>query len=173
MSAEASRLTPVTTVSFALNGRPCTTDAPPETPLLEVLRMEMGMMGTKGACLEGECGSCTVLVDGRAMNSCLVMTGQVNGRTVTTIEGLAAMDGTLDLLQRKFVETGAVQCGYCTPGLILAAHQLLTRPGVATEEDFLTAWEGNICRCTGYENILKAVRGAWRETHPDTAEGPQ
>lgn len=168
MSAEASRLTPVTTVSFTLNGRPCTTDAPPETPLLEVLRMEMGMMGTKGACLEGECGSCTVLVDGRAMNSCLVMTGQVNGRTVTTIEGLAAMDGTLDLLQRKFVETGAVQCGYCTPGLIMAAHELLTRPDPPDEEGFLTAMEGNICRCTGYAKILQAVQEAWHEAR-DTA----
>ena len=159
---------------FTLNNKPCCVTAAPEASLLEVLRMEIGLMGTKGACLEGECGSCTVLVDGVPMNSCLIMAGQIQGRSVTTIEGLAsADDGTLDVLQRKFVETGAVQCGYCTPGLILAAHQLLTRPGVATEEDFLTALEGNICRCTGYENILKAVRGAWRETHPDTAEGPQ
>jgi aerobic carbon-monoxide dehydrogenase small subunit len=150
-------------LEFTLNGRAIAVDANPEQSLLDFLRMELGLTGTKGACLEGECGSCTVLIDGVAANSCLVMAGQVQGRTVTTVEGLAS-DGQLDLLQRKFVETGAVQCGYCTPGLIMAARELLDHAGECTEEQLRTAMEGNICRCTGYNKIMQAVTEAWRES---------
>ncbi len=151
-------------LTFTLNGKPCTVEVDPQKPLLEILRMEIGLMGTKGACLEGECGSCTVLLDGKAVNSCLVMAGQVQGREVTTIEGLA-QDGTLDVVQEKFIETGAAQCGYCTPGLILAAKYFIDSMPNATEDDVISALEGNICRCTGYNKIVEAVRLAYREVH--------
>lgn len=151
-------------LTFTLNGKPCVVEVEPEKPLLEVLRMEIGLMGTKGACLEGECGSCTVLLDGKAVNSCLVMAGQVQGREVTTIEGLAK-DGTLDVVQEKFIETGAAQCGYCTPGLILAAKYFIDSMPDASEDDVISALEGNICRCTGYNKIVEAVRLAYREVH--------
>jgi carbon-monoxide dehydrogenase small subunit len=151
-------------LTFSLNGKPCVVEVNPEKPLLEILRMEIGLMGTKGACLEGECGSCTVLLDGKAVNSCLVMAGQVQGREVTTIEGLAH-DGTLDIVQEKFLETGAVQCGYCTPGLILAAKYFIDSMPDASEDDVISALEGNICRCTGYNKIVEAVRLAYREVH--------
>lgn len=156
-------------IEFTLNGRECATVADPFSTLLEVLRMEIGLMGTKGACLEGECGSCTVLLDGKPVNSCLVLAGQVDGRSVTTIEGLA-QDGNLHVLQRSFIESGAVQCGYCTPGIILAAKDLLDNMPEATEEEFLTALEGNICRCTGYAKILDAVRSAYRECRAGSGE---
>lgn len=152
------------TLSFTLNGEPVEVDVNPEKTLLEVLRMELGLMGTKGACLEGECGSCTVLLDGKAVNSCLVMAGQVQGRHVTTIEGLAG-DTTLDVVQEKFIETGAAQCGYCTPGLILAAKYFIETMPNASEDDVISALEGNICRCTGYTKIVEAVRLAHRAVH--------
>lgn len=152
------------TLSFTLNGEPVEVDVNPEKTLLEVLRMELGLMGTKGACLEGECGSCTVLLDGKAVNSCLVMAGQVQGRHVTTIEGLAG-DPTLDVVQEKFIETGAAQCGYCTPGLILAAKYFIETMPNASEDDVISALEGNICRCTGYTKIVEAVRLAHRAVH--------
>ncbi|MGB9692353.1 MAG: (2Fe-2S)-binding protein [Candidatus Sumerlaeaceae bacterium] len=151
-------------LTFTLNGKPCVALVDPEKPLLEILRMEIGLMGTKGACLEGECGSCTVLLDGKAVNSCLVMAGQVQGREVTTIEGLAK-NGTLDVVQEKFIETGAAQCGYCTPGLILAAKYFIDSMPDASEDDVISALEGNICRCTGYNKIVEAVRLAYREVH--------
>lgn len=151
-------------IAFTVNGQPVEVEVEPETTLLEVLRMELGLTGTKGACLEGECGSCTVLLDGKAVNSCLVMIGQVQGREVVTIEGLAK-DGKLDVVQEKFVETGAVQCGYCTPGLIMAAKYFLESRPEASEDEIVTALEGNICRCTGYNKIVEAVRLAYRELH--------
>jgi carbon-monoxide dehydrogenase small subunit len=151
-------------LSFTVNGIPHTVHVPPEKPLLEILRMELGLTGTKGACLEGECGSCTVLLDGKAVNSCLVMAGQVQGREVTTIEGLMR-DGSLDIVQEKFIETGAAQCGYCTPGLIMAAKYFIENMPDASEDDVLSALEGNICRCTGYAKIVEAVRLAYREIH--------
>jgi carbon-monoxide dehydrogenase small subunit len=151
-------------LTFTLNGKPVVVEVNPEKPLLEILRMEIGLMGTKGACLEGECGSCTVLLDGKAVNSCLVMAGQVQGREVTTIEGLAP-DGVLDVVQEKFIETGAAQCGYCTPGLILAAKYFISSMPDASEDDVISALEGNICRCTGYAKIVEAVRLAYRAVH--------
>jgi carbon-monoxide dehydrogenase small subunit len=151
-------------LSFTLNGKPCAVEINPEMTLLELLRMELGLTGTKGACLEGECGSCTVMLDGKAVNSCLVMAGQVQGRNVLTVEGLA-QNGNLHVLQRKFIESGAVQCGYCTPGILLAAKDILDNQPDCGEEEFLTAMEGNICRCTGYSKILAAVREAYREIH--------
>lgn len=149
-------------LSFTLNGKERTVVIPAHITLLEMLRMELGLMGTKGACLEGECGSCTVIVDGKPVNSCLVMAAQMQGRTVTTIEGLA-QGGKLHILQQKFIEAGAVQCGYCTPGLIMAAKDILDNKPECDEAEFLRSMEGNICRCTGYNKIVTAIQEAHRE----------
>jgi aerobic carbon-monoxide dehydrogenase small subunit len=149
-------------LGFTLNGERREMDVDPQMTLLQLLRMELGLMGTKGACEEGECGSCTVILDGMPVNSCLVMAAQVQDREVTTIEGLAE-GGNLHILQRKFIESGAVQCGYCTPGLIMAAKDILDNKPDCSEEEFLTSMEGNICRCTGYSKILEAIRSAHRE----------
>src|SRR5262245_19991476 len=120
-------------LEFTLNGKRRSVSIDPEITLLDCLRMELGFTGTKGACLEGECGSCTVIVDGKSMNSCLILAAQMQGRNVTTIEGLAH-GGELHILQRKFIDCGAVQCGYCTPGLILAAKDILdSQPGCSED----------------------------------------
>ena len=140
---------------FKLNGKPVAKRVKPTQTLLDFLRLELGLTGTKGACLEGECGSCYVLVDGRPMNSCMMLVPQVQDREVVTIEGLAK-GSKLDVVQQKFIECGAVQCGYCTPGLILAAKALLAKNAHPTREEFLVGMEGNICRCTGYNKILRA-----------------
>jgi carbon-monoxide dehydrogenase small subunit len=132
--------------------------------LLYVLRERLGLPGSKNACEQGECGSCTVYLDGVPVCACLVAAGQAEGREVRTVEGLA--DGeTLDPIQETFVECGAVQCGFCTPGLLVTAHDLLARatdPGALTDAEIREALAGNLCRCTGYEKILDAVRLAAR-----------
>src|SRR5690606_124640 len=125
--------------------------------LLYVLRERMGLPGSKNACEQGECGSCTVYLDGLPVCACLVAAGQAEGRDIRTVEGLA--DGAaLDPVQQAFVETGAVQCGFCTPGLVVAAHDLLDRVEQPTDAETREALAGNLCRCTGYEQILAAVR---------------
>ena len=125
--------------------------------LLFVLRERLGLPGSKNACEQGECGSCSVLMDGELVCACLVLAGQAQGRDVVTIEGLAD-GGTLHPLQEAFLEAGAVQCGFCTPGLIVAAHDLLRRCPDPGEADVREALAGNLCRCTGYAKILDAVR---------------
>ncbi|HVP11602.1 MAG TPA: (2Fe-2S)-binding protein [Phycisphaerae bacterium] len=145
-----------------VNGNPVDLIVEQDDTLLTVLRERLGLTGTKGSCLEGECGSCTVIVDGEAVNSCLVLAPQMQGRSIETIEGLAHGD-KLHLLQEKFLASGAVQCGYCTPGLIMAAKALLDHTPNPTEEEFLQGMEGNICRCTGYAAIRQAIREAVRE----------
>lgn len=137
-------------------------EVPQDETLLTTLRDRLGLTGTKGSCLEGECGSCTVIVDGAAVNSCLVLSPQMQGCTVETIEGLACGD-KLHVLQERFLDTGAAQCGYCTPGLIMAAKVLLEQNPSPTEQEFFEGMEGNICRCTGYRSICEAIRGAARE----------
>ncbi|GAB3477686.1 (2Fe-2S)-binding protein [Amycolatopsis cihanbeyliensis] len=125
--------------------------------LLFVLRERLGLPGSKNACEQGECGSCTVYLDDTVVCSCLVAAGQAEGRRVRTVEGLA--DGErLDRVQQSFVDAGAVQCGFCTPGLVVAAHDLLDRVPDPAEEEAREALAGNLCRCTGYEKILEAVR---------------
>jgi carbon-monoxide dehydrogenase small subunit/xanthine dehydrogenase small subunit len=140
-------------VKFRLNGRGIDVAAPPMKRLLDVLREECGLTGTKEGCGEGECGACTVLVDGEPVNSCLIPFAQARGAEVTTIEGLR---GTHPL-QETFITEGGAQCGICTPGMILAAAVL---PKDATLQDVRVALAGNICRCTGYEGIYRAVRKA-------------
>ncbi|MEU7791426.1 MULTISPECIES: (2Fe-2S)-binding protein [unclassified Amycolatopsis] len=125
--------------------------------LLYVLRERLGLPGSKNACEQGECGSCTVYLDEVPVCACLVAAGQAEGRVVRTVEGLADGD-TLDPLQQSFVDNGAVQCGFCTPGLVVAAHDLLNRVPDPSDEEIREALAGNLCRCTGYEKILDAVR---------------
>ncbi|MEJ3746271.1 (2Fe-2S)-binding protein [Actinomycetes bacterium KLBMP 9797] len=129
------------------------TDVWPGESLLYVLRERLGLPGAKNACEQGECGSCTVYLDGTAVCACLVAAGQAEGRAVTTVEGLAA-----DRVRRAFLAAGAVQCGFCTPGLIVAVHDLLARESAPSDPEIREALAGNLCRCTGYEKILDAVR---------------
>jgi aerobic carbon-monoxide dehydrogenase small subunit len=131
----------------------------PGESLLYVLRERLGLPGSKNACEQGECGSCTVYLDGVAVCACLVAAGQALDREVVTVEGLADGD-RLDPVQECFVEAGAIQCGFCTPGLIVAAHDLIARNPSPSDEEIREALAGNLCRCTGYEKILDAVRAA-------------
>ena len=128
--------------------------------LLYVLRERMGLPGSKNACEQGECGSCSVYLDGTLVCSCLVLAGQAEAAEVVTVEGLAAGDEELHLIQEAFLAVGAVQCGFCTPGLIVATHDLLGRNPMPSEPEIREALAGNLCRCTGYEKILDAVRAA-------------
>jgi carbon-monoxide dehydrogenase small subunit len=157
--------TPQTTawrLQCKVNGMPIDREVNQDDTLLNVLRDGLGLTGTKGSCLEGECGSCTVVIDGKPVNSCLVLAPQVHGRDVTTIEGLANGD-KLHVLQDKFLASGAAQCGYCTPGLIMSAKALLDVNPNPTESEFFEGMEGNICRCTGYRSICEAIKSAVRE----------
>jgi aerobic carbon-monoxide dehydrogenase small subunit len=142
-----------------VNGTLYEVDAPPTARLLDVLRDRLGFTGTKEGCAEGECGACTVLVDGRAVASCIMLAVQARGKEIVTVEGLAE-DGELDLLQQKFVEYGAVQCGYCTPGMLMSAKALLMENPVPSDQDIRVALAGNLCRCTGYSAIVAAVKAA-------------
>lgn len=149
-------------LACTVNGRAIDQSVDLDRTLLDFLRDDLGLTGTKGSCLEGECGSCTVILDGQAVNSCLVLAAQTQGRRVETIEGLANGD-KLHVLQDKFLASGAAQCGYCTPGLIMAAKVLLDANPNPTEEAFFEGMEGNICRCTGYAAICDAIRSAAKE----------
>ena len=146
-------------VRFTVNGRPQEADDVWEgESLLYVLRERLGLPGSKNACEQGECGSCTVRLDGVPVCSCLVAAGQAEGREVVTVEGLAS-DGTeLAPVQQAFLDAGAVQCGFCTPGLLVAADEMLERNPNPTDADIREALSGNLCRCTGYEKIMDAVR---------------
>lgn len=146
-------------VDFQLNGTPCSVEAPPLARLLDVLRETLGLTGTKEGCGEGECGSCTVLLDGAPVNACLVAFGQCAGRSVTTVEGLAG-SGPLTPLQRTFVDDGGTQCGFCTPGILVALEALRARDAHPSEAAIREAMAGNICRCTGYQRIVVATRNA-------------
>ncbi|MBV8931624.1 MAG: (2Fe-2S)-binding protein [Kutzneria sp.] len=149
-------------LNLTVNGEPRQADDVWEgESLLFLLRERLGLPGSKNACEQGECGSCTVYLDGTPVCSCLVAAGQAEGRAVRTVEGLAE-EGDLDRVQRAFLEAGAVQCGFCTPGLIVAAHDLLARVPDPSDGEIREALAGNLCRCTGYEAILDAVRTAAR-----------
>lgn len=150
-----------TLVSFFVNGDPVEVAVRPEASLTELLRRELGLTGTKEGCGSGDCGACTVLLDGEPVSSCLVLAPEVEGRSVVTIEGLSQGDG-LHPLQRAFIERGAIQCGFCSPGMILAAKALVDRNPAPTPEEAARALSGNLCRCTGYKKILEAVVG-WQE----------
>jgi carbon-monoxide dehydrogenase small subunit len=146
-------------IQLRVNGHDQTVQAYPMARLLDVLREELGLTGTKEGCGEGECGACAVLLDGELVNSCLVPLLQVAGSNVLTIEGLES-DGRLHPIQEAFAEVGGTQCGICTPGMILAAYQLLQRHPHPTGEQIREGLAGNLCRCTGYQKIFDAVRQA-------------
>jgi aerobic carbon-monoxide dehydrogenase small subunit len=141
---------------FTLNGTTVSLDVVGTRRLLDVLREDLHLTGTKEGCGEGECGACSVLIDGEVVDSCLIAVGQVEGREVTTVEGLAD-GGRLTALQQAFIEHGAAQCGICTPGMLLAAHVLLQRTRRPSADDVREGLAGNLCRCTGYTKIIEAV----------------
>ena len=147
-------------VSFVLNGTEVAAEAEPHWRLIDLLRGPLGHTGTKEGCGEGECGACTVIVDGRAINSCLFPAFEVAGRSVTTIEGLLGDDNRLHPIQRAFVEGGAIQCGFCTPGMIMSAKALLDASPDPTDGEIREAMLGNLCRCTGYVQIVESVKRA-------------
>lgn len=149
-------------LNFFVNGEPVSLDTDPQRRLLDILREDLGLTGTKEGCSEGECGACTVLLDGEAVHSCLTLAAQLSGRHVETIEGLEK-SGELDILQRCFMEEIAVQCGFCTPGMIMSAKALLLKNPHPTPDEIRTALSGNICRCSGYVQIVNAVSRAARE----------
>ena len=142
-----------------INGRARTLEVPVHHTLLEVLRDEVGLTGTKECCVVGECGACTVLVDGRSVNSCLVLAVEADGAEITTVEGLAR-GGELDPLQAAFLDEGAAQCGFCIPGQLMSAEALLSQVPDPSKEQIQEALAGNLCRCAGYEQIFKAVAAA-------------
>lgn len=147
-------------LSFKLNGQDISIQILPNTLLVDLLRDRLGLTGTKTGCRQGECGVCTVLLDGDPVNSCLLPAVKVAGRSVTTIEGLATEDGRLDIIQERFISEGAVQCGFCTPGMIMNAKALLDREALPSETDIKKAISGVLCRCTGYRKIVQAVKAA-------------
>ena len=145
-------------VSLRVNGVEAEADCWEGESLLYVLRERLGYPGSKNACEQGECGSCSVLLDGQLVCSCLVLAAQADGHEVVTVEGLAAADGALHPVQDAFVQAGAVQCGFCTPGLVVAAADLIRRSPRPSDDEIREALSGNLCRCTGYQKILEAVR---------------
>ena len=147
------------TLEFTLNGRPFRSQTPPHWTVLDLLRDGLNLMGTKYGCGEGVCGTCTVLADGRPIRACLVLAAHVRRRALVTVEGLER-DGRLDPLQTAFAERGAAQCGFCTPGMLLAAKALLAQNPAPTVDDVREALAGNLCRCTGYTKIVDAVLAA-------------
>ncbi|MBV1715196.1 MAG: (2Fe-2S)-binding protein [Desulfarculus sp.] len=147
-------------LSFKLNGRALTLNVAPDTLMVDLLREDLGLTGTKAGCREGECGACTILVDGTPMNSCLMPALKVQGREITTIEGLEKADGSLEVLQEAFMGEGASQCGFCTPGMILTATALLKQNPDPDEGEIRQALSGVLCRCTGYRKIVQAVKAA-------------
>lgn len=144
------------TIHITVNDKPFDLEVEPNQTLLEVIREKLCLTGTKAGCLVGDCGACTVLVDGKPVNSCLILAVQAAGKQVTTIEGVETPQG-LHPLQNAFVDKGAVQCGYCTPGMILSAKSLLDRNPRADEAEIRRAISGNLCRCTGYQKIVEAI----------------
>ena len=144
------------TITVTINGTARTIDVDIHRSLLELLRDQLNLTGTKECCAEGECGSCTVLLNGRAVNACLVLAVECDGEDVATIEGLA-LHGQLDPVQQAFVESGAVQCGFCIPGMIVAAKYLLSTNPSPSEDEIKEGLAGNLCRCAGYSRIVRAV----------------
>jgi aerobic carbon-monoxide dehydrogenase small subunit len=143
-------------ITFTINGARERVDVPSNMTLLQMLREKLALTGTKNGCEAGECGACTVLVDGEPVNSCMMLAVEVDGRGVLTVEGLAP-EGELSPLQEAFIEHNAVQCGFCTPGMLISAHALLRRKPHPTEEEVKEALVGNLCRCTGYVRIVDAI----------------
>lgn len=149
----------VVAIKFKINGKDVALEIPAHVTALHVLREMLSLKGSKEGCGIGECGACTVVIDGKAVNSCLMLGAQLDGTTVTTVEGLAT-DDVLDPLQEKFIEGHAVQCGFCTPGLLMSAHALLNEKENPDRKEISKAVAGNICRCTGYQQIITSIEAA-------------
>ena len=147
------------TVDFKINGEPVTVSVAPEKTVLEVIREELGLTGTKNGCDDGNCGACTILMDNEAVKSCSILIGQARGKELVTIEGLSK-NGELHPLQQTFIDKFAIQCGYCTPGMIMTALAVLINDPNATEDAIREGMHGNLCRCTGYVKIVEAVEAA-------------
>jgi carbon-monoxide dehydrogenase small subunit len=145
-------------IDFLLNGSAVSVEVPDRTSLLSLLRDFQGLTGTKEGCGIGECGACSVLLDGRLVNSCLILAPQADGRQVTTIEGIRGQDGGPNDLQQAFIDQGAVQCGFCTPGMVLAGEALLKNNPNPSRAEIRQAIAGNLCRCTGYQQIVDAIQ---------------
>lgn len=160
-------------IKFTLNGRPVTTLVPLDSSALTMLRDQFELTGTKLGCGEGECGACTILVDGVSVNSCLMFAVDCDGREVLTVEGLLGEEG-LSILQEEFVAGGAAQCGFCTPGLVVQGTYLLKRNPAMTIDEIKRGIEGNLCRCTGYKKVIDAIASAMSrsEHNPRPAAGP-
>jgi carbon-monoxide dehydrogenase small subunit len=152
--------------AFDLNGKSVAVEAKSTTTLLDLLRVQLGVTSVKKGCEQGECGACTVLLDGLPVTSCLILAPQVDGRHVTTVEGLAE-NPLMKELRNAFMENGAVQCGYCTPGMLLSAYALLRDNPHPSEEEVRAGIEGNICRCTGYVKIIEAILDAAERIAPE------
>lgn len=146
-------------IEFKINGEEYKMDICPTMRLVDLLREELGLTGTKEGCGEGECGSCTVIMNGKAVNSCLVLAPQIQGQEILTIEALEK-NGQMDRLQESFINNGAIQCGYCTPGMLMSAKALLMANSNPSEEEIKIAISGNLCRCTGYNKIVHAIKEA-------------
>ncbi|WP_138159161.1 (2Fe-2S)-binding protein [Peptoniphilus catoniae] len=142
--------------NFTVNNSPISIDVPADRRLIDILREDLNLTGTKESCAEGECGACSVIMDGKAVHSCLTLAAELEGKNIITIEGLEK-DGELDSLQKNFVEEGAIQCGYCSPGMIISAKALLMENPKPTREEIKVSIAGNICRCSGYQQIIKAI----------------
>ncbi len=156
------------TFRFTVNGVSAEVSATGSRRLLDVLREDLGLTGTKEGCGEGECGACSVLIDGAVVDACLVPVSQVDGASVQTVEGLAP-DGRLGILQQAFLETGGAQCGICTPGMLMAGEAFLASGIEASDDNIREAIAGNLCRCTGYTKIVDAIALAAQRTHGRTA----
>ncbi|MCO1603949.1 (2Fe-2S)-binding protein [Desulfosporosinus nitroreducens] len=149
-------------IKLVVNNKPYTLGVEPSERLIDALRNRLGLLGTKEGCGEGECGACTVIMDGKTVNSCLVLAVQANGSVITSIEGVGNRRSPHPV-QKAFVEVGAVQCGFCTPGMVLSAKNLLDKNSKPSNEEIGIAMSGNLCRCTGYDKILRAVKIAAEE----------
>jgi len=145
-------------LSLTVNGKSVAADVDPRTLLVEFLRNDLGLTGTHVGCDTGQCGACTVHLDGNAIKACTILAAQANGAAVVTIEGLAAADGTMHPMQAAFKECHGLQCGFCTPGMVMSAIDLVQHHPKASEQTIREELEGNLCRCTGYHNIVKAVQ---------------
>lgn len=146
-------------LKFKVNDKEYSLDIEPNLRLIDILRDKINLTGTKEGCGEGECGACTVIMDGLAVDSCLVLASQIRGKEILTIEGLSE-DGELSVLQKSFIERSAVQCGYCSPGMLMSAKALLMRNDSPSESEIREALAGNICRCGGYKNVVRAVQSS-------------
>ncbi len=151
-------------IQLTVNGLVYQKEVEPRRTLLELIREDLELTGTKEGCGLGECGTCTVLLDGKPIKSCITLAVQANGREVTTIEGIENPDGTLHPLQQAFIDHGAIQCGFCTPGMVLSAKALLDENPKPSEMEIKQAIAGNLCRCTGYQKIVEAIRSAAQDS---------